>query len=566
MTVTWKGSRTGLNSLPYSRNINLTWYKSGFRTITLNPNVLLVDGKDPNDEVELNQYGRVVWTINTPLKIVKNLSKKPTRAGYTFKGWALDPKGTKPYSIPYLMPAEDITIYAQWTPLANISYTVDYVMVDPDTGKRTSKKRVTLSGTAGASVSPVPIEIEGYDTPPTQTITISGRHSRLIYEYLPTKRKMTFYADPGGTPVVYSASSLSKIPDSAVPIFTKPGYTFAGWSKAIPGTMPSSDTTYTATWKVRTDTTYRVSDRLQGIGSTSLYVEEGTGSYQGTTGALASPAIQQYPGFTYDHSIAYDSSGKALASNTIAADGSLTIVRYYKRNSYKLTFDANGGTGGATHQVQYGAPLKATATVSMLGCTLYGWSPTLPSTMPAQDVSYSAQWNCPPLVPVLSDAKSVLSNVNGNVSGSSLSAPSTLTVGQLLNGLTVSPHAAANVLDQNLLPVTNLATDITSSMIVRVTAQNSSTADYAIQYNDVTLTSTEPRYQIDPVAGTITVPLYTYYIGIFTAAVAGPPNGNYKSYQQDNTELTHGDNVQSTDRLVVTAQDGTQKTYTFVVQ
>ncbi|BBI33850.1 InlB B-repeat-containing protein [Cohnella abietis] len=561
MTVTWKGSTTGLNSLPFSRNINLTWYKRGYSAITLIPNVPI------SDEIQLYNFGRVVLQVNASTTKEKRLTNVPKVTGFTFKGWSLDPEGTKPYIIPALMPAGNITLYAQWTPHKNIPYLVDYITVDPNTGNRTTKKKNTFSGTAGASVSPVPIPIEGYDTPPTRTITIFGTGlSKLSYEYLPTTRKMTFYADPGGTSIVYSARSFSKLPDSALPIFTKPGYTFAGWSQAIPSTMPSSDTTYTATWKVRTDTPYLVSNRLQGVGSTSLYVEADTGSYQGTTGASAAPAIQPYPGFTYDHSTAYDSSGKALASSTIAADGSLTIVRYYTRNSYNLKFDANGGTGGSTDRVQFGAAIQA-PTVTRSGCTLTGWSPALAITMPAQDVSYSAQWNCPSPpstpVPVLSDAKSVLSNANGKVTGISLSAPSTLTVGQLLSGLTVSPNATAQVLDQALAPVTDQTSDITTSMIVRVTAQNLSTADYHILYNDVTVTSTSPSYHIELVARTITVPLYTYGM---TLAITAPPNGSYKVYDQNNTEISHGYSMKSGDTLIVTAQDGTQKTYTFVVQ
>ncbi|REK76009.1 InlB B-repeat-containing protein [Paenibacillus paeoniae] len=564
MTVTWKGSTTGLNSLPFSRNIDLTWYKNGYGSITLDPNVPLSDGQDPRNEIQLYDFGRVVLPTNASTKKNKKLTNAPRATGYTFKGWALDPKGTKPYMIPDIMPAGNITLYAQWTPHTKIQYLVDYITIDPETGKRTTKKKNTLSGTAGASVSPVPIEIEGYDTPPTKTITISGAGlSKLSYEYLPTMRKMTFYTDPGGTSIVYSARSFSQVPASAVPKFTKPGYIFAGWSQAIPGTMPLSDTTYTATWKVRTDTPYHVSNRLQGLGSTSLYVEADTGSYQGTTGVLAAPATQHYPGFTYNRSTAYDSSGKALASSTIAADGSLTIVRYYTRNNYNLTFDANGGTGGSTARVQYGAAIQA-PTVTRSGCNFTGWSPALASTMPAQDTSYSAQWYCPSPAPVLSSAKSVLSNVNGNVRGDSLSVPSTLTVGQLLSGLTLSPRATANVLDQDLIPVTDETSDIHSNMIVRVTAQNSSTADYLILYNDITLTSLSSSYLIDPVAGTITVPRYTYY-GSFTYAVIGPQNGSYKAYHQDNTVITHA-NLQSTDQLVVTAQDGTQKTYTFVIQ
>ncbi|RKP57948.1 hypothetical protein D7Z26_00065 [Cohnella endophytica] len=561
MTVTWKGSTTGLNSLPYSRNIDLTWYKSGYHSITLNLNVPFVNGQDPTGEFRTNEFGRIVQPVRTSIKNEKILTKVPKRTGYTFKGWASDPEGKNPYIIPDTMPAGNITLYAQWTPLTNIPYLVDYLTVDPNTGIRKVMKIDSFSGTTGASVSPVPIKIEGYETPPTRTITILGTGStKLSYEYLPVTRKMTFYADKGGTSVVFSARSLSKVPDGAVPIFTKPGYTFVGWSQAIPGTMPTSDTTYTATWKVRTDTPYRVSNRLQGVGSTSLYVEADTGSFQGTTGALAAPEIQQYAGFTYDHDTAYDSSGKALASSTVVADGSLSIVRYYTRNSYNLTFNANGGIGGSSAKIQYGTAIQA-PTVTKTGCSFAGWSPALASTMPAQDTTYSAQWNCSPPAPVISGAKSVLSNANGKVTGSSLSAPSTFTVGQLLNGLALSPNATAQVLDHDLVAVTDQTSDITSSMIVRVTAQNSSTADYAIQYNDVEVTS--PSYQINHNVGTITVPPYTYGM---TLSITAPPNGSFKVYDHNNVIISHGYSIQSGDKLIVTAQDGTQKTYTFIIQ
>jgi uncharacterized repeat protein (TIGR02543 family) len=401
LIVTWKGATTGLNSIPISRKIPLTWYREDRVMITLDPNCSSLDDgvRDScsSETLAKKRADVIQYDLN-------NSRVRTSIPGYTFKGWSWDPQGKQPINTRVNVPVPDTntTVYAQWTPNSDVRYKVEHYTVNPTTGSAemywqgfpffpNPHPNNEYTGTAGASVSPETLMIAGYDTPPTQTATISGSGKTVIrYYYERPTHKMTFYSDPGDTSQVYSAKSFSRVPNSAAPIFTKRGYTFMGWSPAIPEDMPSNDTTYTATWQANTDTPYQVVDMLQGFGSNSTaYVKAGTGSFRGTTGATAQPTANAYPGFTYNRSTAIDSGGNA--SGKIAGDGSLTIVRYYTRNSYNLKFDANGGTGGTTAPVQYGAAIQA-PTVTKAGYTLAGWSPALASTMPASNTTYTANW------------------------------------------------------------------------------------------------------------------------------------------------------------------------------
>jgi hypothetical protein len=69
-----------------------------------------------------------------------------------------------------------------------------------------------------------------------------------------------------------------------------------------------------------------------------------------------------------------------------------TYTAQWSANSYDITFDANGGTGGTgPTSMQYDATLSAPA-VANEGYVLSGWSPSLPATVPAANTTYTAQW------------------------------------------------------------------------------------------------------------------------------------------------------------------------------
>lgn len=69
----------------------------------------------------------------------------------------------------------------------------------------------------------------------------------------------------------------------------------------------------------------------------------------------------------------------------------VTYTAQWEINQYTVTFNANGGVGGTSSSQNYGTAIVA-PTVTRTGYTFTGWSPSVAATVPANDVIYTAQW------------------------------------------------------------------------------------------------------------------------------------------------------------------------------
>ena len=70
----------------------------------------------------------------------------------------------------------------------------------------------------------------------------------------------------------------------------------------------------------------------------------------------------------------------------------LTLTAHWTANQYTITFDTAGGSGIAPITQDYGTPITAPADPTRNGYTFAGWSPALPATMPAENMTVTAQW------------------------------------------------------------------------------------------------------------------------------------------------------------------------------
>ena len=76
-----------------------------------------------------------------------------------------------------------------------------------------------------------------------------------------------------------------------------------------------------------------------------------------------------------------------------AVTGNMTLTAKWTANSYTITFDTDGGSAIDPITQGYDTTINAPAAPTKTGYTFMGWEPELPATMPAGDMTLTAQWS-----------------------------------------------------------------------------------------------------------------------------------------------------------------------------
>ena len=155
---------------------------------------------------------------------------------------------------------------------------------------------------------------------------------------------------------------------------TREGYTFLGWDKTIPATMPAENVTITAQWEINQ---YTITFDTAG-GSTIAPITQDYGTQ------IAAPVDPTREGYTF---LGWD---KAIPA-TMPAEN-VTITAKWKINQYTITFDTVGGSEVAPITQDYGSAIVAPANPTREGYTFLGWDKEIPATMPAENMTLKAKW------------------------------------------------------------------------------------------------------------------------------------------------------------------------------
>lgn len=75
-----------------------------------------------------------------------------------------------------------------------------------------------------------------------------------------------------------------------------------------------------------------------------------------------------------------------------AVTADLTLTAKWQINRYTITFDTAGGSEVPSITQDYGTAITAPANPTKTGYTFAGWDKTIPSTMPAENITLTARW------------------------------------------------------------------------------------------------------------------------------------------------------------------------------
>lgn len=308
-----------------------------------------------------------------------------TKEGSTFVGWFQDEELTIPYVFTN-KEAENITIYAKWevneytiafeenggSEVLNLSQDYDTAITAPEVPTKLGHSFV------GWYIDAAFVTEFTFDTMPANNIT-------LYAKWAPNEFTIN-YQDYNGvvihSEIVDFGSDLSTITAPTNP--TRVGYTFSGWDTTLPATMPAEGITLTAVYTINQ---YTITfEENGGVEIANLTQDFDT--------VITAPAIT-FVGHTFVGWFQDAEFSIPFVFSTMPA-GNITIFANWSINEYTVKYADHDGTVIATETVVYNADLSTfviPGNPSRVGYTFFEWSNTLPSTMPANDITITAVYN-----------------------------------------------------------------------------------------------------------------------------------------------------------------------------
>ena len=223
------GDSDGKSTSPYDKDVSITLYAQW--------------AEAPSRMVYFNTCGgtmtgpvKVLHKLNTPIAKPDN----PTKPGHTFNGWYTDSALTQAWNFDDWVPGE-LRLYAGWT---------------------VNQYTITFDTNGGSEIAPITqdygTEITAPDNPTRKGYTFKG-WDKEIPETMPAENitvkaqweinqyTITFDTNGGSeiAPITQDYGTEITAPDNP----TRKGYTFKGWDKEIPKTMPAENITITARWR-----------------------------------------------------------------------------------------------------------------------------------------------------------------------------------------------------------------------------------------------------------------------------------------------------------------------------
>ena len=290
-----------------------------------------------------------------------------TYTGYTFKGWYDNENLTgSPVTAISNTETGNKEYWAKWE--IN-QYTIT---VKPENGKAdiTITQDYGTPITAPADPTRKGYTFKGWDKEIPKTMPAENMTVKAQWEI--NRYTITFDTAGGSEIAPITQDYGTNITAPANP--TRKGYTFKGWDKEIPETMPAENITVKAQWEINQ---YTIAFDTNG-GSEIAPIKQDYGT---NITAPADPTREGYTFIGWDRDIP-----------EIMPAENITVTAQWEINRYTITFDTAGGSEIAPITQDYGTNITSPADPTREGYTFIGWDKAIPTTMPAENITVTAQW------------------------------------------------------------------------------------------------------------------------------------------------------------------------------
>ena len=289
----------------------------------------------------------------------------PSKQGYTFTGWTPE-VGT--------MGIEDVSFNAVFS-AGTVAYTVETYVMDV-TGNYGDAAIENKSATTGETVSVTPEAREGFSVAAESVLSGEVKaDGSLVLKVYYSRNQYKLTVDGNVTNVYYGAAISVAEPAA------REGYTFAGWDRDVPETMPASDVTLVSQWN-ENDADYTAYNAAKAAAEAKQAEANFDKTYTAESRqALADALAKDVSGRKYTQQGEVDAAAKAINDAVTA----LELM------TYKATFYVDG----AEYKVvtaKVGEQIAKPGDPSKTGYVFTGWDPEV-GTMGTEDLTFNAKFS-----------------------------------------------------------------------------------------------------------------------------------------------------------------------------
>lgn len=286
----------------------------------------------------------------------------PSKQGYTFTGWTPE-VGT--------MGIEDVSFNAVFS-AGTVAYTVETYVMDV-TGNYGDAAIENKSATTGETVSVTPEAREGFSVAAESVLSGEVKaDGSLVLKVYYSRNQYKLTVDGNVTNVYYGAAISVSEPAA------REGYTFAGWDRDVPETMPASDVTLVSQWN-ENDADYTAYDAAV----KAAQAKKAEADYDKTYTAESRAAL--------DAALAIDVANKKY-SEQADVDAATAAINDAVKALELMTYTANFYVNGQLYKAvtaKVGEQIIAPKDPSVDGYNFNGWDPAV-GTMGTEDVRFDA--------------------------------------------------------------------------------------------------------------------------------------------------------------------------------